>query len=243
MLLQLITKRHEMDERKILIVEDEIKIAQTLKKGLSENDYYVELAYDGTIGKRLFSAHSFDLIILDVNLPGINGYALCKEIRNINQHIPILMLTAMSATEDKIEGFDAGADDYLVKPFEFKELLVRIRALLKRTLNQQLPTGIILRVADLELNLDSKEVKRGNVKIYLTLKEFQLLEYFMRNRNRVLSRADIAERVWDIDFDTQTNVIDVYVNYLRNKIDKNFSTRLIHTQVGMGYMLKEEPEK
>lgn len=232
-----------MDERKILIVEDETKIAQTLKKGLSENGYYIELAFDGTIGKRLFLAHSYDLIILDVNLPGINGYALCKQIRDINQHIPILMLTAMSTTDDKVEGFDAGADDYLIKPFEFKELLVRIRALLKRTMNQQLPTGSILRVADLEMNLDSKEVKRGDVKIFLTAKEFQLLEYFLRNRNRVLSRADIAERVWDIDFDTQTNVIDVYINYLRNKIDKNFSSRLIHTQVGMGYMLKEEFEK
>lgn len=232
-----------MDDIKILIVEDEAKIAQTLKKGLNENGYYVELAYDGTIGKRLFLSHSYDLIILDVNLPGINGYALCTEIRSINQHIPILMLTAMSATEDKIEGFDAGADDYLIKPFAFKELLVRIRALLKRTINQLLPAGSILRVGDLEMNLDSKEVKRGEVKILLTAKEFQLLEYFMRNRNRVLSRADIAERVWDIDFDTQTNVIDVYVNYLRNKIDKNFSTRLIHTQVGMGYMLKEEFEK
>lgn len=228
-----------MDERKILIVEDEIKIAQTLKKGLTENGYYVELAYDGTIGKRLFLSHNYDLIILDINLPEINGYELCRQIRGHNQHIPILMLTALNTTDDKIEGFDAGADDYLIKPFEFKELLVRIRALLKRTINQQLPSGNILKVADLEMNLDSKEVKRGDKKINLTAKEFQLLEYFMRNRNRVVSRADIAVSVWDIDFDTQTNVIDVYVNYLRNKIDKNFSYKLIHTQVGMGYILKE----
>ncbi|MDE3144706.1 MAG: response regulator transcription factor [Bacteroidota bacterium] len=228
-----------MDERKILIVEDEIKIAQTLKKGLTENGYYVELAYDGTIGKRLFLSHNYDLIILDINLPEINGYELCRQIRGHNQHIPILMLTALNTTDDKIEGFDAGADDYLIKPFEFKELLVRIRALLKRTSNQQLPSGNILKVADLEMNLDSKEVKRGDKKINLTAKEFQLLEYFMRNRNRVVSRADIAVSVWDIDFDTQTNVIDVYVNYLRNKIDKNFSYKLIHTQVGMGYILKE----
>jgi DNA-binding response OmpR family regulator len=150
------------------------------------------------------------------------------------------MLTSLSTTDDKIEGFDAGADDYVIKPFEFKELWVRIRALLKRTLNQQVPMGNILRVADLEMNLDSKEVKRGDQKIVLTAKEFQLLEYFMRNRNRVLSRADISEKVWDIDFDTQTNVIDVYVNYLRNKIDKQFPVKLIHTQVGMGYVLKEE---
>lgn len=229
-----------MDERKILLVEDETKIAQALKKGLIENGYNVEAVFDGAIAKRLFLQHEFDCIILDVNLPGMNGYDLCKFIRTQNQHIPVIMLTALSTTDDKIEGFDAGADDYVIKPFEFKELLVRIRALLKRTVNQQIPMGNILRVADLEMNLDSKEVKRGDKKIVLTAKEFQLLEYFMRNRNRVLSRADIAESVWDIDFDTQTNVIDVYVNYLRNKIDKQFPTKLIHTQVGMGYVLKEE---
>lgn len=228
-----------MEERKILIAEDEKKIATTLKKGLTENGYHVDLAFDGLIGKRLFESNNYDLLILDINLPGMNGYELCKVIRNTNQHIPIIMLTAMNTTEDKIEGFDTGTDDYIIKPFEFKELLVRIRALLKRTMNQQLPTGNILKVADLEMNLDTKEVKRADQPITLTAKEFQLLEYFMRNRNRVLSRADIAERVWEIDFDTQTNVIDVYVNYLRNKIDKKFDTRLIHTQVGMGYIMKE----
>ena len=228
-----------MEERKILIIEDEKKIATTIKKGLTENGYHVDLAFDGLIGKRLFESNNYDLLILDINLPGMNGYELCKAIRNTNQHIPIIMLTAMNTTEDKIEGFDNGTDDYIIKPFEFKELLVRIRALLKRTMNQQLPTGNILKVADLEMNLDTKEVKRADQPITLTAKEFQLLEYFMRNRNRVLSRADIAERVWEIDFDTQTNVIDVYVNYLRNKIDKKFDTRLIHTQVGMGYIMKE----
>ncbi|MBL0884419.1 MAG: response regulator transcription factor [Chitinophagaceae bacterium] len=228
-----------MEERKILIVEDEKKIATTLEKGLTENGYHVDLAFDGLIGKRLFESNNYDLLILDINLPGMNGYDLCKSIRNTNQHIPIIMLTAMNTTEDKIEGLDTGTDDYIIKPFEFKELLVRIRALLKRTMNQQLPTGNILKVADLEMNLDTKEVKRAEQPITLTAKEFQLLEYFMRNRNRVLSRADIAERVWEIDFDTQTNVIDVYVNYLRNKIDKKFDTRLIHTQVGMGYVMKE----
>jgi two-component system, OmpR family, copper resistance phosphate regulon response regulator CusR len=227
------------DERKLLIIEDEKKIATTLKKGLSENGYHVDVAFDGLIGKRLFDSNDYDLVILDINLPGMNGFELCKAIRNNNQQIPIIMLTAMNTTEDKIEGFDTGTDDYMIKPFEFKELLVRIRALLKRTMNQQLPTGNILRVADLEMNLDTKEVVRAGQGITLTTKEFQLLEYFMRNRNRVLSRADIAERVWEIDFDTQTNVIDVYVNYLRNKIDKKFDTRLIHTQVGMGYIMKE----
>ena len=227
------------EERKLLIIEDEKKIATTLKKGLTENGYHVDLAFDGMIGKRLFDSNEYDLIILDINLPGMNGFEVCKAIRNTNQHVPIIMLTAMNTTKDKIEGFDTGTDDYMIKPFEFKELLVRIRALLKRTMNQQLPTGNILKVADLEMNLDTKEVSRAGQSIILTAKEFQLLEYFMRNRNRVLSRADIAERVWDIDFDTQTNVIDVYVNYLRNKIDKKFDTRLIHTQVGMGYIMKE----
>jgi DNA-binding response OmpR family regulator len=233
------THRLVMEERKILIVEDEKKIATTLKKGLTENGYYVDLAFDGQIGKRMFFANVYDLVILDINMPGMNGYELCKAIRAHNQQVPVIMLTAMTTTDDKIEGFDSGTDDYIIKPFEFKELLVRIRALLKRTLQQQMPSGNVLRVADLEMNLDTKEVQRDNKTIPLTAKEFQLLEFFMRNRNRVLSRVDIAVSVWDIDFDTKTNVIDVYVNYLRNKIDRQFSTKLIHTQVGMGYVLKD----
>jgi two-component system, OmpR family, copper resistance phosphate regulon response regulator CusR len=229
-----------MEEIRILLVEDEKKIADTLAKGLRELNYFVDIAYDGKIGLRMFEAGTFNLIISDINLPGLNGYDLCKAIRNSNQHIPIILLTAFAATEDKIEGFDSGADDYLVKPFEFRELLVRIRALLKRTMHQQVPAGNILRISDLELNLDSKEVTRAGKMIKLTAKEFQLLEYFLRNRNRVVSRADIAERVWDLDFDTRTNVIDVYVNFLRKKIDKEFDQKLIHTQVGMGYMMKEK---
>jgi two-component system copper resistance phosphate regulon response regulator CusR len=228
-----------MDQKEILIVEDEVKIAKTIKKGLEENGYVVDMAFDGMMGNKLFESNQYDLIILDVNLPGINGFDLCKRIREQNQNIPITMLTAMNATENKIEGFDAGADDYIIKPFEFKELLVRIRALLKRAGNVRLPANHILSIADLEMNLHTKEVKRGNKIISLTVKEFQLLEYFLRNKNRVLSRADIALKVWDIDFDTQTNIIDVYVNYLRNKIDKNFPSHLIHTQFGMGYILKE----
>ena len=149
------------------------------------------------------------------------------------------MLTALSSLNDKIEGYDAGADDYIIKPFEFKELLMKIRVLLKRTVGQNIPVGNVLKAADLEMNLDSKEVKRDNMLINLTAKEFQLLEYLLRNKNRVVSRADLAINVWDIDFDTNTNVIDVYINYLRNKIDKNFSRKLIQTQVGMGYILKE----
>jgi len=228
-----------MEEIKILLVEDEKKIADTLSKGLKELNYHVETAYDGAIGLRIFEHRSFNLVITDINLPGINGYTLCKAIRSTNQHIPILMLTSLNATDDKIEGFDSGADDYLVKPFEFKELVVRIRALLKRTLNQQLPTGNVLRVADLELNVDSKVVTRAGIQIILSAKEFMLLEYLMRNRNRVLSRADITERVWDLNFDTRTNIIDVYINFLRKKIDRDFEPKLIHTQAGMGYMMKE----
>jgi two-component system, OmpR family, copper resistance phosphate regulon response regulator CusR len=229
-----------MEEIKVLLIEDEKKIADSISKGLRELDYHVETAYDGKIGMRLFENGNFNIVITDINLPGINGYDLCKSIRSRNQHIPIIMLTALNATSDKIEGFDAGADDYIVKPFEFKELVVRIRALLKRTMNQQIPSGNILKVADLELNVDSMEVTRAGEPISLTAKEFQLLEYFMRNRNRVLSRADIAEKVWDLDFDTKTNVIDVYVNFLRKKIEKDFDSRLIHTQVGMGYIMKEK---
>ncbi|ANE52978.1 response regulator transcription factor [Flavisolibacter tropicus] len=229
-----------MEDRKILIVEDEQKIADTLKLGLIENGYHVEVAYDGTIGYRLFQTHSFNLVILDINLPGINGYELCKRIRAENQHIPIIMLTALSGLNNKVEGYDAGADDYIIKPFEFKELLLKIRVLLKRTMNQNFPVGTLLKAADLEMNLDSKEVKRADQKINLTAKEFQLLEYLLRNKNRVVSRADIAINVWDIDFDTNTNVIDVYISYLRNKVDKHFDPKLIQTQVGMGYVLKDK---
>lgn len=228
-----------MEKRKILIVEDEKKIADTLKFGLSEIGFDVEVAYDGILGYHLFNAHDFNLVILDINLPGMNGYELCKAIRLKDQHIPVLMLTSMIALSDKIEGYDSGADDYMVKPFEFKELLLKIRALLKRTMNQSLPVGNILKAADLEMNLDSKEVKRDDKIINLTAKEFQLLEYLLRNKNRLVSRVDIAINVWDIDFETNTNVIDVYINYLRNKVDKNFEHKLIQTHVGMGYILKD----
>ncbi|MEO8416550.1 MAG: response regulator transcription factor [Ginsengibacter sp.] len=184
-----------MEEIKMLLIEDGKKIADTLSKGLKGLDYHVETTYDGKIGLRFFNSESFNPIITEINMPGINGYELCKIIRRRNQHVPIMMLTALSTTEDKIEGFDSGIDDYLVKSFEFRELLVRIRALLKRTMNQQLPTGNILTVADLEMNIESKEVTRDGKSVILTAKEFQLLEYFMRNRNRVVSRTDIAEKV------------------------------------------------
>lgn len=228
-----------MEERKILIVEDERKIADTIKLGLSENGFHVEAAYDGNVGYRLFLAHSFNLIILDINLPGINGFMLCRMIRGHNPRIPIIMLTSMTTLNDKIQGYDAGADDYLVKPFEFKELILKIRVMLKRTMDQHIPVGNFLRADDLEMNIDSKEVSRAGKNISLTAKEFQLLEFMLRNKNKVVSRSDIAINVWDIDFDTNTNLIDVYISYLRNKIDKPFEKKLIQTHVGMGYVLKE----
>jgi two-component system, OmpR family, copper resistance phosphate regulon response regulator CusR len=228
-----------MDNKKILLVEDESRIAQTLGFGLQENGYDVEIAYDGKSGYQLFKAMAFDLVVLDLNLPGINGYELCKLIREGNSEVPIIMLTALSSLENKIEGYDAGADDYIIKPFEFRELLMKMRVLLRRLdRNQSFPVGNVLKVADLQMNLDSKEVSRNGVAITLTAKEFQLLEYLIRNKNKVVSRADIAMNVWDIDFDTNTNIIDVYINYVRNKIDKPFEHKLIQTQVGMGYILK-----
>lgn len=226
-------------ENNILIIEDERKIADTLKAGLIENGYNAEVAYDGNIGYRLYLTHTFNLVLLDINIPEINGYNLCKTIRNKDAHIPIIMLTSLSSMSDKIDGYDAGADDYIVKPFEFKELLLKIGALLKRTYHQAVFTKNILKVADLEINLDTKETTRDGKKINLTAKEFQLLEYLMRNKNRLVSRADIAMNVWGIDFDTNTNVIDVYISYLRNKVDKAFGQKLIQTYIGMGYILKE----
>lgn len=228
-----------MDELSILLVEDEVRIADTLRIGLEENGYEVEVAYDGQIGWRLFQSKRYNLLILDINLPGITGYELTRMVRAQNADIPVIMLTALSSLDDKIEGYDAGADDYIIKPFEFKELLMKIRVLMRRTADLQAPVGNILRAHDLVMNLDTKEVKREEVSIHLTAKEFQLLEYLLRNKNRVVSRADIAVNVWDIDFDTNTNIIDVYINYVRNKIDKPFQKKLIQTQVGMGYVLKE----
>ena len=230
-----------MHDRRILLVEDEQKIADTLKMGLTEDGYNVEVAYDGNMGWHLFQQHRFDLVILDINLPGVTGYELCKRIRNRNDQVPVIMLTALNSLNDKIEGYDAGADDYIIKPFEFKELLMKMKVLLRRTTHQNVPVGSILKAADLEMNLDNKEVKRSDTIINLTAKEFQLLEYLIRNKNRVVSRSDIAINVWDIDFDTNTNVIDVYINYVRNKVDKKFEHKLIHTQVGMGYILKDNP--
>jgi len=227
-----------MSVPKILIIEDEPKVASFIKKGLEENQYEAQIAYDGAIGIKMALQEKYNAIILDINLPMINGYEVCRKIRQHEPNIPILMLTALGTTEDKLTGFDSGADDYLVKPFEFRELLARIKALLKRN-NPVNSVGNILYIADLVLNTDSKIVKRQNIKIDLTAKEFTLLEYLMRHRGRVISRAELAEKIWDITFDTGTNVIDVYINFLRKKIDKEHLNKLIHTHIGMGYVLKE----
>lgn len=221
--------------QKILIVEDEPKVANFIRQGLNEEGYAADVAPDGLAGRDAALTGQYDLVVLDINLPMLDGHAVCRAIRKVNDGLPILMLTALGATDDKVAGFDHGADDYLVKPFEFRELLARIKALLKRTSGQ--PANV-LRAADLELNLDTKIAKRGNSNIELTAKEFALLEFLMRNKGRVVSRTDIAEKIWDITFDTGTNVIDVYINFLRKKIDKDFSQKLIHTQIGMGYILK-----
>lgn len=223
---------------KLLIVEDEPKLAAYIQQGLEEQAYEADIAYDGQMGKRMALGKHYDVLIMDVNLPKINGFDLAQMLREEKVKTPILMLTALGTTDDKLTGFDSGADDYLVKPFEFRELLARLRALHKRN-NEALAPVAILKIADLELNLDEKTAVRAGKKVELTAKEFALLEYLLRNRNRVVSRVDIAEKVWDIHFDTGTNVIDVYVNFLRKKIDKDYSCKLIHTVVGMGYMLKE----
>ncbi|MBI2968947.1 MAG: response regulator transcription factor [Bacteroidetes bacterium] len=227
---------------KILIIEDEPKVARFIKKGLEDNEFEADIAFDGRIGLNMASSGSYHAIILDINLPQVNGYEVCREIRSYNSNIPVLMLTAMGTTKDKLQGFDAGTDDYLVKPFEFRELLARIRVLLKRSQSGLNPenSGNVLRIADLVMDLSAKSVTRDGKKINLTAKEFSLLEFFLKNRGRVLSRSEIAENVWDISFDTGTNIIDVYINFLRNKIDKNFFPKLIHTLIGMRYVLKEE---
>ncbi len=223
---------------KVLIVEDEPKLAAFVKKGLEEQSWEVDVAFDGQMGSSLALSNHYDVIVLDVNLPKINGFELANLLRRENLRTPILMLTALGTINDKISGFDAGADDYLVKPFEFQELIVRLRALQKRN-SESGPVTNLLKIADLELDLNERIARRGGNRIELTAKEFGLLEYFIRNKGRVVSRVDIAEKVWDIHFDTGTNTIDVYVNFLRKKIDKEFEHKLIHTVVGMGYIMKE----
>ncbi len=224
----------------ILIIEDEQRVAELLKRGLEESGYQVVVAFDGMMGLRIFKSNTFHLIISDIILPKLDGFELSKEIRKINPAIPILMLTALGSTDDKLEGFDAGADDYMVKPFDFRELNARINVLLKRSAEniRQVPEELIY--ADLKINLKSKTVYRNECEIKLSPKEYNLLVYMVENAERVLSRVEIADKVWNTHFDTGTNFIDVYINYLRKKIDRNFEIKLIQTKAGMGFIFTDK---
>ncbi len=224
----------------ILIIEDEQRVAQLINAGLVESGYNCFLAYDGEMALRLVKSNHIDLVISDIILPGINGFDLCKQIRAINPATPIIMLTALGSTDDKLDGFNAGADDYMVKPFDFRELLARIKALLKRKHNIVSETPTTLSYADLLIDLNTKEVKRGDILIHLSPKEYNLLVYMVENAEKVVSRVDISDKVWNTHFDTGTNFIDVYINYLRKKIDRDFSTKLIHTKTGMGFILTDK---
>jgi two-component system copper resistance phosphate regulon response regulator CusR len=226
-----------MDSINILVVEDEQRLADVLKKQLEDSGFTVDTANDGYIGKQLVEKNTYSLILLDVNLPLLNGYDLCKEIRKSNQKIPIIMLTAFGTPDNKVAGFEVGADDYIVKPFDFRELLARVNVFLRRSEIKE--TAEKLRIADLELDMSTKTVKRAEKKIDLTAKEYSLLEMFMKNKEKLLTREFIIEHVWGIDFDPSTNIIDVYVNYLRKKIDKDFDPKLIHTKFGFGFYCSE----
>lgn len=226
--------------QQICLIEDEDKVAAFIIKGLMEHDFSVVHARDGAAAAKLFMADIFDLVIMDLMLPDTNGIALCRQLRRHDSDIPVLMLTALDRVDDKVSGLEAGADDYLVKPFHFNELIARINALLRRHRRTEKTTENLLTFADLHLDTWTKTAERAGTEISLTSKEYQLLEMFMQHPNRTLSRDDIAEQVWGINFDTGTNFIDVYVNYLRKKIEKDFSTKLIHTVIGRGYILREE---
>lgn len=221
---------------KILIVEDDERVAEILSRSLQEEGYQTQWASDALQSLKLLQNEAIDLVITDIVMPGMNGLNLTRKLRAERPHIPILMLTALGTTDDKVEGFDAGADDYLVKPFELRELLARVKALLNRsTRMQQLPD--VLRCNDLELHRRLRLVFRSGNEIRLTAKEFSLLQYFMENQGRIISKAELAEKVWGIRFDTGTNFVDVYVAYLRKKIDKDFARPLLETRPGMGYRL------
>ncbi len=222
----------------ILLVEDEPKVADFLRKGLTELLYKVDVVYDGLFGEKMALENEYDLLILDIIIPGINGIELCKRIRKYKPDLPILMLTALGTTKDKVSGLESGADDYMQKPFHFDELIARIKALTRRA--NHVSPGAIFKVADLEVDSYKKSIKRAGKEIQLTAKEFSLLELLIVNKNRVLSRTFIAENVWGLNYDRGTNFIDVYINYLRAKIDKGFNPILIHTVIGMGYVLKTE---
>ncbi len=225
---------------KILVIEDEAAVISLIERGLKEKGLEVSIAMDGNTGLQMIRDHQFNLVILDLMLPGMNGIQVCKEIRSLGFDLPVLMLTALGSTENIVTGLDSGADDYMVKPFKITELMARVNALGRRAFKKvQTQETHILQIGDLQLDTDAKMAKRNEEIIPLTSTEYKLLEFFMKNQSRVLSRMEILENVWDIDFNLGTNVVDVYVNYLRKKIDKSHDTKFIHTMIGMGYMMKE----
>ena len=228
-----------MGDINILIVEDEQRLADILKKQLEESGFNAEIAYDGYVGKQLVERNKYNLIILDINLPLINGYDLCKEIRKTNSNIPIIMLTAFGTPDNKIAGFNVGADDYIVKPFDFRELLARVNVFIRRSDSNVLNPEKI-GIADLEMDMNTKTVTRARKKIDLTAKESLLLETFLKNKDKLLTREFIIEQVWGIEFDPNTNIIDVYINYLRKKIDKDFEPKIIHTKFGFGFYCSDK---
>lgn len=225
---------------KVLVIEDEMQVSAFIKQGLEEQSFEVDVAFDGNIGERLALSRDYDVVLLDIVIPGINGFDLCKIIKKDKPNLPILMLTTLGTTADKVTGFDAGADDYLLKPFEFEELTARLRALARRPSMTGSPYANVLRFEDLKLDLEKKVAIRGEKTIKLSAKEFTLLEFFIRHPGRVVSRAELAEKIWDIHFDTGTNVVEVYINMLRNKIDRDFSPKLLQTRIGLGYVLSNE---
>jgi two-component system copper resistance phosphate regulon response regulator CusR len=226
---------------KVLVIEDEQQVSSFIKQGLEEQSFEVEVAYDGMVGGRMALSRDYDVVLLDIVIPGVNGFDLCKMIKQEKPSLPILMLTTLGTTADKVTGFDAGADDYLLKPFEFEELTARIKALSRRTALTGQATKNILRYEDLRLDLEKKVAIRQDKTIKLSAKELTLLEYFLRNQGRVISRAELAEKIWDIKFETGTNVVEVYINMLRNKIDREFEPKLLHTRIGLGYVLSKDP--
>lgn len=221
---------------RVLVIEDEKKVAAFIKRGLEQESYAVDIAHDGNTGMDYATSNSYDTIILDIMLPGKSGLEVLKEIKEKGVATPVLLLTARDSVEDRVTGLDGGADDYLTKPFAFEELLARIRVLMRRG-DYGLP---VLKYADLQLDPTTRKAMRGDKEIELTVKEYALIEYMLRNPERVLTRTIIAEHVWDQNFDSETNVVDVYINHLRTKIDKDFSEKLIHTVRGVGYVLKTE---
>ncbi len=227
-------------EMKVLVVEDEQQVSNFIKQGLEEQSFEVDVAYDGHIAERLILSRDYHVILLDIIIPGINGFDLCRIIKKNKPEIPVLMLTTLGMTEDKVAGFDAGADDYLLKPFEFVELIARLKALSRRNRSETIDHGSLLRYEDLQLDLEKKVAIRSGKAIKLSAKEFALLAYFLRNKGKVIPRAELAEKIWDLKFETGTNVVEVYINMLRNKIDRDYEPKLLHTRIGLGYVLTHE---